>query len=183
MKIRLASDLTKDSIVDGPGLRAVIWTQGCPHNCKGCHNPQTHNFEGGIEVPVSDILNDISKLKMHRGITFSGGEPMAQAEACAVIAKSAKQSNMDTWLYTGYTFESIVKGASNNRADWAELIKNIDVMVDGPFIQEDHDPMLDFKGSTNQRIIDVKQSLKNGKVVEYDPYSDSTFANIIKKIG
>jgi anaerobic ribonucleoside-triphosphate reductase activating protein len=167
MKIRLASDITRDSIVDGPGLRAVVWTQGCSHKCKNCHNPQTHDFNGGVEVDVELVISDLKKLKMQKGITFSGGDPMMQAEAVAVIAKEMKKENLDIWLYTGYTFETIVKAANTYRTEWAELLKHIDVMVDGPFIQDLHNPMLRFRGSSNQRIIDVKRTLAHGRVIEY----------------
>lgn len=167
MKIRLASEVTKDSIVDGPGLRAVIWTQGCPHKCEGCHNPQTHCTNGGIEVDVNDIINELSDLKIHHGVTFSGGEPLEQAEACEKIVKEIKSKNLNIWLYTGYTFEHIIKAANTYRTDWAKLIPHIDVMVDGKFIQEKHDPFLKFRGSSNQRVIDVKRSLEHGRVIEY----------------
>lgn len=167
MKIRLASDITKDSIVDGPGLRAVVWTQGCPHKCVGCHNPQTHDTCGGLEIEVGEIINDITSLKLHKGITLSGGEPLAQAEACTEIAKAAKRKNMDVWVYTGYTFDKIIKAANTYRSDWAEMLKYADVIVDGPFMKELHNPLLKFKGSSNQRVIDVKRSLAFGRVIEY----------------
>ena len=167
MKIRLASEITRDSIVDGPGIRAVVWTQGCPHKCIGCHNPQTHDINDGVEVEVSEVIEDLSKLKLHKGITLSGGDPLMQAEACTHIAKYAKGRNLDVWLYTGYTFDKIVKAANTYRTDWAELMKYIDVIVDGPFIQEKKSELLKFKGSTNQRLIDVKRTLMYGRVVEY----------------
>lgn len=167
MKIRLASDVTKDSIVDGPGLRAVIWTQGCPHRCSGCHNPQTHNFDGGIEIEVKEVAEELSNLKLHRGVTFSGGEPLAQAEACVQIAKEVKKKDLDIWLYTGYTFEQIIKAANTYRPDWANLLKYIDVIVDGPYVQEKQNAFLKFRGSTNQRIIDVRKTLAYGKIIEH----------------
>ena len=167
MKVRLASDITKDSIVDGPGLRTVIWTQGCPHKCKGCHNPQTHDFSGGVEVEVEEIINDLKKTKLQRGITFSGGDPMAQAEAVTVIAREMKKDNLDIWLYTGYTLETIIKAANTYRPEWAELLKYIDIMVDGSFIEEMHNPFLKFRGSSNQRVIDIKRTLAHGRIIEY----------------
>ena len=108
MNIRLASPITYDSIVDGPGLRAVIWTQGCNHNCKGCHNPQTHDTCGGHSVDSLKIISEIYKLRLHRGITLSGGEPFMQSEALLDIAKESKKLNLDVWAYTGYTFEELI---------------------------------------------------------------------------
>ena len=107
MKIRLASELSYDSIVDGPGLRMVIWTQGCIHNCYGCHNPQTHKLDGGIVIDTSYIINEMNKLKLQRGITLSGGEPFLQAKALSEIAKYAKSINLDVWCYTGFTYEQL----------------------------------------------------------------------------
>ena len=103
MNLRLASDLTLDSIVDGPGLRMVIWTQGCIHHCYKCHNPQTHRLDGGIIVNTDYIIREIKKLKLHRGITLSGGEPFLQAGALSQVAKSAKEYGLDVWCYTGFT--------------------------------------------------------------------------------
>ena len=108
MKIRVSSDITFDSIVDGPGLRMVIWTQGCMHNCIGCHNPQTHSLCGGYEVDTKDIINTIKDLKLQKGITLSGGEPFLQAEALEEIAKEAKKYKLDVWSYTGFTFEELL---------------------------------------------------------------------------
>lgn len=178
MKIRLASDITRDSIVDGPGLRTVVWTQGCAHKCQNCQNPQTHDFNGGVEVDIEEVINDLKKTKLQRGITFSGGDPMAQAEAVALIAKEMKKDNLDIWLYTGYTFETIVKAASTYRPEWAEVLKYIDVMVDGPFIQEKHDPFLKFRGSSNQRVIDIKRTLASGRIIEYGEVDTEVRANV-----
>lgn len=178
MKIRLASDITRDSIVDGPGLRTVVWTQGCPHKCKSCHNPQTHDFNGGVEVDIEEIINDLKKGKLQKGITFSGGDPMVQAEAVAQIAKEMKKENLDIWLYTGYTFETIVKAANTYRTEWAELLKYIDVMVDGPFIEAMHNPLLKFRGSSNQRVIDIKRTLSCGSIIEYGDIKDEIKANV-----
>lgn len=167
MKIRLAAPITTGSIVDGPGLRAVIWTQGCPHHCKGCHNPQTHSFEGGSEVEVRDIILKISGLKLHKGITISGGEPLEQAAACGEIAKHVKAMGMDVWIYTGYIFEDIIKKCEVARPEWKQLLNYCDVMVDGPFIEQKKNLLLKFRGSENQRLIDVRKSLEEGKVVLY----------------
>ena len=118
MKIRLAAPVTKDSIVDGPGLRIVIWTQGCLHNCKNCHNPQTHSFDGGFEIEIDEIIKQIEFFKLQQGVTFSGGDPLEQAEACAAIAKAAKEKGLNIWVYTGYVFERILTEADHARPDW-----------------------------------------------------------------
>ena len=109
MKIRLAADLQPDSIVDGEGVRTVIWTQGCSHNCKGCHNPGTHDFNGGFEVDIEEIISEIKNLEGQEGITFSGGDPLFQSEACALIAKEAKECNLDIWCYTGPLLSQWIK--------------------------------------------------------------------------
>lgn len=157
MKIRLASPMTVDSIVDGPGLRAVIWTQGCIHNCSGCHNQDTHDLEGGFETDIEDIKKQIKELKMQKGITISGGEPFLQAEQCAEIAKYARSHGLDVWCYTGFTYEKLVKSEK-----YQELINNIDVLVDGPFVQEEKSLELRFRGSKNQRCI----YLEEGKIIK-----------------
>lgn len=167
MKIRLASDkLLTDSIVDGEGLRAVLWTQGCSHNCKGCHNPETHSFEKGVLVDVEDIKSLIKELVLQDGITLSGGDPFFQPEAIKEIAKFAKQQGLTVWAYTGFTFEELVKYEKTKDA-----LKYIDVLVDGKFEIENRTLSLKFRGSTNQRIIDVKRSLKDNtarKIKKYD---------------
>lgn len=164
-QIRLAAPLNADSIVDGPGLRIVVWTQGCNHNCKGCHNPSTHDFEGGALFDIKDILKELDKLKYHNGITFSGGDPMYQPRACSIIAKHAKENNMDVWCYTGFTFEQLLK---QNNKDINEFLKYIDVLVDGPFILSKRNLDLLFRGSSNQRLIEVKKSLKENKIILLD---------------
>lgn len=165
MKIRLSSPLSFDSIVDGPGLRMVIWTQGCIHNCNECHNPQTHNLYGGYEVDISEVINNIQNLKLQRGITFSGGEPFLQPEPLEKIAKEAKNSNLDVWAYTGFTFEQLLDNKNPNYFKNINLLNQIDILVDGKFIYEKRNIHLRFRGSSNQRVIDVQKSLKNKKVI------------------
>lgn len=175
--IRLAADLQSDSIVDGPGLRTVIWTQGCAHNCKGCHNPGTHDFNGGGLIPIDLVLDEIDKLEYQQGLTFSGGDPMYQPEACNVIAEYAKNKGYDIWVYTGFTFEELLKLSEKNKA-YTDFLNNIDVLVDGEFILEQRDLNLLFRGSRNQRIIDVQKSLECGKTVlvnEYEETKDNTY--------
>lgn len=150
------SGITPESIVDGEGIRYVIFTQGCPHHCVGCHNPQTHSFDGGKLVLIEDILDDISKRKKWiDGITISGGEPFCQADQCSIIAERAQELGLTVWCYTGYLFESLYKQG-------AELLKHIDVLVDGPFVQDEKSLELNFRGSCNQRVIDIPKSLKEG---------------------
>ena len=170
MNIRLASPITYDSIVDGPGLRAVIWTQGCNHNCKGCHNPQTHDTCGGHSVDSLKIISEIYKLRLHRGITLSGGEPFMQSEALLDVAKECKNLNLDVWAYTGYTFEDLTDKKNPNYFNNINLLRNIDVLVDGRFIETKKDITLRFRGSINQRIIDVKKSLENKRIHLHEEY-------------
>lgn len=169
MKIRLAAPIETDSIVDGEGIRTVIWTQGCKHNCKGCHNPETHSFETGFLVDVEDLEKQILTIKNQDGITLSGGDPMFQPEASAEIAKFCKENKLNVWCYTGFTFEELLKLLQKNMAIKA-LLENIDVLVDGKFVLEEKSLNLHFKGSKNQRILDVKESLKQNKAVEIDKY-------------
>ena len=164
MKIRLAGDIQPDSIVDGEGIRTVIWTQGCNHNCLGCHNPETHSFSEGILVDVEDVKQQITKLKGQTGITFSGGDPMAQPKECASIAKFAKSLEYNIWCYTGYTYEKLIELSKANK-DILEFLKYIDVLVDGPFILSKKSYDAKFRGSTNQRLIDVAKTMKENKIV------------------
>jgi len=173
MKIRLSHTITRDSIVDGPGLRAVIWTQGCRHNCEGCHNPSTHDFNGGFLMEIDDILEELKSLHLHRGITLSGGEPFEQPLECAAIAKRAKELGLDVWCYTGYTFEELIdKKGKRYRREWEELLQLVDVLVDGPFIKDKKNLLLKFRGSDNQRILDVRKSLKYKIPVLMEEYHD-----------
>ncbi len=177
MQIRLAADLQSDSVVDGPGLRAVVWTQGCAHHCKGCQNPCTWDFNGGGLVDVSEVCKAISELKYHTGITFSGGDPMYQPKACNEIAKYAKSLGFDIWVYTGFTFEEIMKMSEKDEV-YLEFLSNIDVLVDGRFILEKRNLGLLFRGSENQRLIDIKETFRCGKVVtlnEHNYFEEESF--------
>lgn len=172
MKIRLASpDLQLDSIVDGEGIRCVLWTQGCLHNCYGCHNPETHSFTSGYLVDTKIIKEQILKAsEYHDGITLSGGDPMCQIEAILDITNFCKEHEINVWCYTGYTFEELLEKAKKNEKI-ISLLNNIDVLVDGKFVMEKKSYDVEFRGSTNQRIIDVKESLKENKTVEIKKYS------------
>lgn len=165
--IRLAADLQTDSIVDGPGLRAVVWTQGCAHKCKGCQNPQTWDFNGGGLVPVDMVKEAIDELEYHTGITFSGGDPMYQPEACNEIAEYAIKKGLNIWVYTGFTYEEVL-ALAKKKPIYKEFLKNIDILVDGRYIEEERDLSLLFRGSKNQRLIDVKKTLKSKKIVLFD---------------
>lgn len=161
MKIRLAADLQIDSIVDGEGIRTVIWTQGCSHNCPSCHNPQTHDFFGGELVDVDDVIDRLDSLEGQSGITFSGGDPMFQALSCAQIAKHAKEIGLNVWAYTGFTYEELIE---KNNPDIMNFLNYIDVLIDGRFDITKKSLDLKFRGSSNQRIIDVKESLMKKEV-------------------
>lgn len=157
------SGIVKESIVDGPGIRLVVFAQGCRHNCPGCHNPQTHSFDGGKIVNISEILEMIDRNPLLDGITLSGGEPFEQAEAFAVLAEKVKEKGLNVMTYTGYTFEEIKENLSS-MAGWERLLKASDILVDGRFIQEERDLSLKFRGSRNQRVIDVKKTLEKNRV-------------------
>lgn len=171
--IRLAADLQSDSIVDGPGLRTVIWTQGCGHHCEGCQNPQTWDFQGGGEVPLDMVKEAIDELEYQNGITFSGGDPMFQPYACTELAKYCKKKGYNIWVYTGFTYEEIEEMIKKDPI-YREFLDYIDVLVDGRFIMKQRDLNLLFRGSRNQRLIDVQKTLKTGKitVLDEDEYYD-----------
>ena len=127
MKIRLAGEMTTDSIVDGEGIRSVIWCQGCIHNCPGCHNPETHSFDGGFLKEVSTVLDEISELEFQDGITLSGGDPMCQIDACLEIAKHCKKIGLNVWCYTGYTYERLIEMSKTNLDYLCEILKEMDI--------------------------------------------------------
>lgn len=170
MKVRLAAPLTVDSIVDGPGLRIVLWTQGCPHRCEGCHNPKTHLLLGGFDVSCEELIAQIRSTRLQKGLTLSGGEPFLQAGALLPIVLEAKQMGLDVWAYTGYEWEALLNERNRHYDDRIELLKHIDVLIDGRFVQECKSHELRFRGSSNQRIIDVQQSLASETVVLLEAY-------------
>lgn len=162
VKIRCSSDIQTDSCVDGQGLRIVIWTQGCPHACIGCHNPLTHDIHGGFEINVHDITKQLQELNYHSGLTFSGGEPMLQPLQCTQIAKEVHQLGMNVWCYTGYTVEQLLELSDENIMNF---LNEIDILVDGQFVQSKKTYDCLFRGSSNQRCIDVKNSLRNNEII------------------
>ena len=161
-ELRLSAPVQFDSIVDGEGLRAVVWTQGCPHGCPGCHNPQTHAFDGGTSVASESILEQLKAHFYLDGVTFSGGEPMAQAAACGELAQAVHHLGRNVWCYTGYTWEALMEAQD---PDQRMFLEQIDVLIDGPFLLAQKSLNLRFRGSANQRLIDVQASLKAQRVV------------------
>lgn len=153
--------ITEDSIVDGPGIRTTFYFQGCPHHCPGCHNPETWAFEGGTEFPPERLLDIARSNPLCRGVTFSGGEPFAQAEELAVAAKLLKEAGYETASYSGYTLEQLLAG----KESWRTLLKYLDVLIDGPFLLEEKSLELNFRGSRNQRILNVPASLAAGQAI------------------
>lgn len=169
MEIRLAAPLQRNSIVDGEGIRAVIWTQGCIHNCFGCHNPETHDMNGGYLVDVEELKQEIKSLSEESGVTFSGGDPFCQAEVCAELAKFCHECGLNVWCYTGYTYDKLMDKAVDD-SNILKFLNEIDVLIDGPFVLKQKSFDVKFRGSKNQRIIDVKKSLKKGSIVEIKKY-------------
>ena len=155
------SGIISDSIVDGPGIRTTIFCQGCPHHCPGCHNPETWDFGCGTDVPVEDLVDVVRSNPLCRGVTFSGGEPFAQAAGFAKLAKLLKEKGYEVASYSGYTFEELLEGSDDQKA----LLASIDILIDGPFLMAEKSLEVAFRGSRNQRILDVKKSLAEGKAV------------------
>ena len=153
-------DIIEDTMVDGTGLRTSIYAAGCAHRCQGCHNPQSWDFGAGRLMSTEEIM-DIIKADPFADVTFSGGDPMYQADGFAELAAAIKRDTDKTiWCYTGFTFEELLADETKHR-----LLSLIDVLVDGPFVQEQRDLSLRFRGSRNQRLIDVPTSLEQGRVV------------------
>lgn len=160
-KIRLAG-IAYESLVNGPGIRRVLFAQGCVHNCEGCFNPETHDFNGGKLMDMDQIIKDIIDSPFIKGVTFSGGDPWEQADKFAYIGKKLKEKSLNIWSYTGYTFDYIIEN-KDKRTGWEDLLNIVDVLVDGKFQINNKNEDLRYKGSSNQRIIDVKESLINEK--------------------
>lgn len=176
LKIRLAQPIQPDSIVDGEGIRTVIWTQGCSHNCLGCHNPETHSFADGFMKDIEEIKQELLKDSDQDGITLSGGDPMFQVEACLALATYAKSIKLNVWCYTGFTFEQLLVMCETN-PNILKLLKKIDVLVDGKFQIEQKSLNLKFRGSRNQRILNLKASLAKKKPVLLKKYRDEKVYN------
>ena len=148
-------DIIEDTTVDGPGFRTSIYCAGCSHACKGCHNPQSWDFNGGREMTTDEIMK-IIEADPYADVTFSGGDPMYQAEGFIELARAIRErTNKTIWFYTGFTYEALLKMPQQR-----ELLELIDVLVDGPFVESLRDPDLLFRGSSNQRIISLPQPLQ-----------------------
>lgn len=162
--LRLAG-VIRESVVDGPGWRFVVFSQGCPHHCEGCHNPQTHDPDGGYESTVENIINEVKKDPLLKGVTLSGGDPFVQAENFSVLANEVHKLGLDVITYTGYTIEQLMSGMDKNEG-WRHLLEETDILVDGKFVLAKKSLNCKFRGSTNQRVIDPKKSIEQGKAVE-----------------
>ncbi|MBO4445456.1 MAG: anaerobic ribonucleoside-triphosphate reductase activating protein [Clostridia bacterium] len=163
-KLHLAG-VIRESIVDGPGYRFVVFVQGCPHHCKGCQNPQTWSFtEGGYDTTVENIMKAVKENKLITGVTLSGGEPFTQAKALTVLAKELRKEGLDVMAFSGWTFEELRDGADEENG-WLDLLRELSLLIDGRFIQEQLTLELRFRGSKNQRIVDVQKSLQTGQTV------------------
>ncbi len=158
-QIRIAG-LTDDSIVDGKGFRFVIFTQGCLHHCKGCHNPETWAMDGGNIMNIEEIEEKIARNGLLDGITFSGGDPFYQPKPCAELAKWAKSRGLNVWAYTGFLYEELLE-----IPEVKEFLDLVDVLIDGPFILEEKSLLLNFRGSKNQRVIDLNETRNQNKIV------------------
>ena len=160
--------ITKHDIANGRGVRVVLWVSGCSHHCTGCQNPDTWDDDYGSRFEPSDLSDIITLLREDwiSGLTLSGGDPLkpSNVEICTIVAACAKSNvpNKDIWCWTGYTWDEIIA-----RDDCNDILQYIDVLVDGEFIQDKYDISLKWRGSSNQRVIDVKKSLQTGKVVLY----------------
>lgn len=153
-----------NSYVDGPGIRMAIFFQGCLHKCEGCHNPGSWPMYGGEKIDTNDLMKKMANDPLLDGITLSGGEPFLQPQPALELVRFARQRGLSVWCYTGYTFEQINEWQDNRKT----LLQNIDVLVDGPFKLEEKSLDVPWRGSRNQRLIDVKKSLEKGEVVLYD---------------
>ena len=161
--MRLSGPLERDNIVNGDGLRAVLWTQGCYRHCPGCQNPETWDFAGGVDVTLDDIKRQLRTFKGQSGITFCGGEPFEQPEECKELADWCRQElGWNVWSFSGYTYEQLREIGG---AKW-ELVKSLDALIDGPFILAERDLTLKFRGSRNQRLLRLEHGTGEIKEVE-----------------
>lgn len=158
MEIRIAGTVD-DSIVDGPGIRYTVFTQGCPHHCPGCHNPKTHAQDGGYTVDTEKIVAQLRANPLLDGLTLSGGEPFEQPAACTELARQAHALGLNVWCYTGYTCEVLLTA---KKPAWEALLQQVDVLVDGPFLLGERSLELQYRGSKNQRLLDMPRTLETG---------------------
>jgi anaerobic ribonucleoside-triphosphate reductase activating protein len=163
LSVRIAG-LIHDSIVDGPGLRYVVFVQGCLIDCEGCHNPEAQNVDGGTEMPVDEIIADMLGNPLTDGLTLSGGEPFLQAAECVKLSAAARENGLNVWTYSGYMFEELFDRARSEQAV-KELLELTDVLIDGPFVLAERTLSLKWRGSRNQRLIDVQKSIVSGEAI------------------
>jgi len=161
--MRLAG-LQPESIVDGPGIRFTVYFQGCSHRCPGCHNPETHDPAGGNLVQLDQLLVQIERNRAVGGVTFSGGEPFEQNTAAAALAAEVVRLGLDLVIYSGYTFEELINKSQSDQST-GYLLQAGRLLVDGPFVQAEKDLNLAYRGSRNQRLIDLPRSLNAGQAV------------------
>jgi len=161
--------VVRESIVDGPRLRYVIFVQGCPHKCAGCHNPESHPYGGGKLTTTEKLWNDIKKNPLLKGITFSGGEPFIWGHELAVIAEKAREHGLDVMTYSGFTYEHLIKKAETE-SSVRELLAATNYLVDGRYVEAQRDLNLRFRGSKNQRILDVTcyPNSTDASVIEFE---------------
>lgn len=152
-KLRI-SGIVEESIVDGPGIRFTVFTQGCNHKCPGCHNPQTHDYSGGYQILIDDIIKMLKENPLLDGITISGGEPFDQVEPCAYLARKVKEMGLNVVIYTGYDYEYLL-----SKKNYRGLLLEADILVDGKFDIKKMDLTQPFRGSTNQRIIELNKGV------------------------
>lgn len=164
--IRL-NGVIRESVVDGPGWRLVVFAQGCPHRCEGCQNPQTHSLDGGYMSNTDNIVEAVKKNPLLSGVTFSGGEPFMQARQLASLGRDIHSLGLNVVTFSGYTIEQLMEGMTENEG-WRELLLQSDILIDGKFEIEQKSLELKFRGSKNQRIIDPKASVEQGRAVEIE---------------
>ena len=165
-KLKIAG-IVPESVVDGPGIRYTVFTQGCRHHCPGCQNPQTHDFNGGYPVDTDDLFDEMMRDPLVKGMTFSGGDPFEQPAPLAELAAKVHAAGRDVIAYTGYTYEQLLAKAEENPAIMA-LLRETDVLIDGPFVNSLLNLELRFRGSENQRVIDVPRSLQSSHAVTFE---------------
>lgn len=156
-----------ESVVDGEGWRFAIFTQGCKHHCKNCHNPQTWDMCGGTQMSVDSLVDTIEEAFKENilmdGVTLTGGDPLYQPDATLRLCKKLKELDINIWVYTGFTYEEITKDEK-----LMDIMSYIDVLVDGPFVESLKSLELEYRGSSNQRILDMKKTLESGKPKLFD---------------
>ena len=167
--IRIAG-VVRESIVDGPGLRFAVFTQGCAHHCPECQNPETWDFDGGYECEIDKIINAMDENPLLDGITMSGGDPLYQAEASYSLCSKVKEKGLNVVVFTGYTYEELME--LEKKDPWIEKLLGVtDILIDGRYEKDKRDLTLIFRGSSNQRVIDMNASRKEGRAVLHERYN------------